>query len=109
MQEHTPQTHLLDLLTGYVLRVIDQLDDARRVVLQQREPALVSAWGLADSWVRMAESLFAMPGDLLQTPIHAAWQAQQVVSPLPPDCFAMSFVAQHLMHDCRDELREMGH
>lgn len=109
MQEHTPQAHLLDLLTGYVLHVIDQLDDVRRVVLQQREPALVSAWGLAESWVRIAESLFAMPGDLLQTHIHAACRTQQVVSPLSPDCFAMSFVVQHVMHDCRDELREADH
>ena len=110
MQEHIPQTHLLDLLTGYVLHVIDQLDDARRVDLQQREPALVSAWGLAESWVRIAEALFDVPGDMLRAHIHAAWQqAQQVVSPLPPDCFAMSFVAQHLMNDCGDELREVGH
>lgn len=110
MQEHTPQTHLLDLLTGYVLHVIDQLDDARRVVLQQREPALTSAWGLAESWMRIAESLFAMPGDRLQTHILTAWQqAQQVAFPLLPDCFAMSFVAQHLMYAYRDETQEAGH
>lgn len=32
-----------------------------------------------------------------------------MVSQPPPDCFAMSFVAQHLIHAYRDEIREAGH
>lgn len=100
--------HLLDLLTGYVLHVIGHLDDARRVALQRHEPVW-SACGF-EPWVCLAVRLFDRPAHALHVKICAAWaQAQDVVFPLPPACFARVFVEQHLMRAFGDDGRETSH